>query len=138
MVGTHPLFGPNSGRHGIAGLTVVVCGEGGRKAAAVERFLRNRLALDVRVATPEAHDRQMAYVQGLSHLVARSLRGLVPPELGFGTAGFAKLEGLMELAGGDSDALLATIVGGNPFAPAVLERFLAACRLTYDAAREGE
>ena len=138
VVGTHPLFGPNSGRNGIAGLKVAVCGGEGRAAAAVERFLRGRLALDVTRATPEAHDRQMAYVQGLSHLVARSLKGLALPELSLGTAGFAQLEGLIELVGGDSDALLATVIGGNPFAPAVLERFLAACRTTYEVARAEE
>lgn len=136
IVGTHPLFGPNSGRDGIAGLRAAVCG-GGRDGDAVARFLGGSLGLDVRRTTPEAHDREMAYVQGLSHLVARSLRELALPDLGLKTAAFARLDGLMDLVGDDSAALFDTIVGGNPYAPEVLGRFVAAARALVDGATCG-
>lgn len=136
LVGTHPLFGPNSGRDGIAGQKVVVCGEG-PDAAAVARFLARRLRLDPRRATPEAHDREMAYVQGLSHLVARSLKALELPGFALETAAFSRLGGLMELVGNDSAALFDTIVGGNPFAPEVLGRFVEAARGLVEGAAAG-
>ena len=124
VVGVHPLFGPNSGRNGIAGLKAVVCRDGGRGEAAVRRFLREALRLDVVSATPDEHDRQMAYVQALSHLVGRSLKGLGLPGIALETAAYAQLERLVDLVGGDSGALFDTIVAGNPYAPAVLERFM--------------
>lgn len=125
VVGIHPLFGPNSGRNGIAGLKAVVCRDGRRGEAAVMRFLRDRLGLDVVSTTPEDHDRQMAYVQALSHLVARSVKGLGLPGIALETAAFAQLGRLVALVGDDSDALFETIVAGNPYAPAVLARFAA-------------
>lgn len=134
LVGTHPLFGPNSGRDGIAGLKTVVCGEGAA-AALVRRFCARSLRLDVRRATPEAHDREMAYVQGLSHLVARSLKALDLPDFGLETAAFARLAGLLDLVGDESAALFDTIVGGNPFAPEALGGFIAAASAL--AARAG-
>lgn len=133
LVGTHPLFGPNSGRNGIAGLKAVVCGEG-RAADAVHRFFARSLRLDVRRTTPEAHDREMAYVQGLSHLVARSLEALDLPDFGLKTAAFERLAGLADLVGDDSAALFDTIVGGNPFAPDALRDFLAEARNLIEGA----
>ena len=62
IVGTHPLFGPQSGRDGIRGLRLSLCEVRGGRAPMVARFLRRRLGLDVIVTTPEAHDRQMASV----------------------------------------------------------------------------
>lgn len=133
LVGTHPLFGPKSGQDGIAGQKIVVCGEG-RDAAVVRRFLAGRLRLDLRRATPEAHDREMAYVQGLSHLVARSLKALDLPGFALETEAFSRLGGLMDLVGGDSAALFDTIVGGNPFAPEALGRFVDAARALAEGA----
>ena len=126
VVGTHPLFGPASGREGLSGLPVVVCGHADGGRLAVERFLRDHLALDVVRSTPEAHDREMAQVQALSHLIARSVKPLVDTSPSLKTAAFRQLEELVALIGADSDALFDTIVGGNPFAPELLRRFVAA------------
>lgn len=136
LVGTHPLFGPNSGRDGVRGLKVVVCG-GGRDGTAVARFLGSALGLDVVRASPEIHDREMAYIQALSHLVARSLKGIGLPDLGLKTAAFGHLDGLMALVGDDSAALFDTIVGGNPYAPEILGRFVAAARALVEEATCG-
>ena len=133
IVGTHPLFGPKSSRDGVTGQKAVVCGDG-RDADAVARFLARTLRLDVRRTTPEAHDREMAYVQGLSHLVARSLKELNLPAFDLRTEAFARLDGLLDLVGDDSAALFDTIVGGNPFAPESLTRFVEAARAIVDGA----
>ncbi|HUH10435.1 MAG TPA: prephenate dehydrogenase/arogenate dehydrogenase family protein, partial [Brevundimonas sp.] len=64
IVGTHPLFGPQSGKDGIAGLRVAVCPVRGDKAAwRVAAFCRKALGLKVFVVTPEDHDREAATVQ---------------------------------------------------------------------------
>ncbi|MFX9058099.1 prephenate dehydrogenase/arogenate dehydrogenase family protein, partial [Acinetobacter baumannii] len=59
LLGTHPLFGPESGRAGLAGLRIALCPVRGRRAGQARRFLR-RLGLAVTVTTAAEHDRQMA------------------------------------------------------------------------------
>ena len=46
----------------------------------------------------------------------------------------AQLDGLLDLVGDDSAALFDTIVGGNPFAPETLARFVEAARTMVDGA----
>ncbi|QOL80853.1 prephenate dehydrogenase/arogenate dehydrogenase family protein [Pseudooceanicola spongiae] len=74
ILATHPMFGPASGRMGVAGLQIVLCplqGKGWRRLAV---FLRRGLKLDVIVTTPEEHDRQAAMSQGLIHLLAHAVQ----------------------------------------------------------------
>ena len=47
IVGTHPMFGPQSGRHGIAGLKVVLCPLRTRRLARIRDFLSRELRLEV-------------------------------------------------------------------------------------------
>lgn len=79
ILATHPMFGPQSARGGLAGCQMVICpirGDGWRRLAA---FLRLRFGLEIVVATPEEHDRQAAMTQGLTHLLARALPMLGAP-----------------------------------------------------------
>lgn len=126
IVGTHPLFGPQSGKSGIRGLRLSLCEVRGGRAPAVARFLRRRLGLEVIVTTPEAHDRQMAYVQGLSHLVGRIVAGMDLPPLQQTTASFEHLMRLVDTVRHDSDALFRTIAVENPFVDPVAVRFFRA------------
>ncbi|PZR09251.1 MAG: prephenate dehydrogenase/arogenate dehydrogenase family protein [Azospirillum brasilense] len=128
LVGTHPLFGPNSGRHGIAGLRVTVCpGRGGRHRL-VERFLERALGLTVIRSTAEAHDREMAQVQGLTHLVARLVDSLDLPRPSQTTPSFEQLMRAVEAVRDDSEALFRTITQENPFVTPLTERFFATAR----------
>jgi len=70
-VGLHPLFGPQSGRDGIEGLKIAVCNLRGDRGACVARFCADVLKLRVFEVTPEAHDRQLAYVPALPICWAR-------------------------------------------------------------------
>lgn len=123
IVGTHPLFGPQSGRDGIRGLRLTLCPARGRRAAGVARFLRRCLGLEVIVTTPENHDREMAYVQGLTHLVARIVGGMALPPLAQTTVSFEHLRRVVETLRHDSDALFRTIAVDNPFAAEVATAF---------------
>ncbi len=74
ILGTHPLFGPDSGKDGIAGLKVVLCPvriEPGALAG-IRGFLGS-LGLQVIEATPEEHDREAARTQAIFHLLAQAL-----------------------------------------------------------------
>lgn len=132
IVGTHPLFGPQSGRDGIAGLRAVVCPVRGGRDRAVTGFLR-RLGLCVQRTDAHVHDRQMAYVQGLTHLLARVVVDMDLPQLDQTTATFGHLMRMVDTVRHDSDALFRTIVMDNPYATEMRERLReSVLRLTDD------
>lgn len=126
IVSIHPLFGPNSGARGIHGLVVSVMNIRGRRMAETALFLRRELGLKAVVTTPERHDREMAYVQGLTHLIGRSIVGLKLPErMRQTTPTFDHLMNMVNVIKDDSDDLFRAIEAENPFARDVKESFLA-------------
>lgn len=128
VVGTHPLFGPHSGRHGIAGLRIAVCGPSSAKRRILTRFLRRHLALDVIGTTADDHDRQMAYIQGLTHLLGRVTAAMALPPLDLTTESFGHLRHMVEMVRHDTDELFRTIVLDNPYGPEAMRAFVDAAR----------
>lgn len=124
----HPLFGPESAKEGVRGLPVVVCEEpeSDRRAACVLRLLRSELGCVLHRMTPEEHDRQMAWVQGLSHFLSAGLREVGLPELPLRTRSFEHLLEMHRILGRTTEGLLRTICRDNPYAAGVRRRFLAA------------
>lgn len=116
VVGTHPMFGPQSGREGIAGLKIVLCPQRCRHLRALRRFLAGELGLEVHEMTPGRHDEEMAYIQGLTHWVAKALRELRVPDLDLATVAYRHLLAIEEILGDDSWELFLTIERENPFA----------------------
>lgn len=125
IVGTHPLFGPQSARHGIRGLKLALCPIRGRSAGRIAAFLRRELGLDVILTTPDAHDREVALVQGLTHLIARILVQMEPLPRRMTTASFDLLMQATEMVRYDSAGVFLAIERGNPHARAVRDRFFA-------------
>jgi prephenate dehydrogenase len=128
IVATHPLFGPQSGRNGIAGLNVAVCHVRGKRTACVSRFLRERLQLSVIETTPERHDRELAYVQGLTHLIARIMVDIELKDIRQTTRTFELLMQSVEIVRYDSEELFLAIEGLNPFVGQAKDRFFEAAR----------
>ncbi|MEZ5655537.1 MAG: prephenate dehydrogenase/arogenate dehydrogenase family protein [Sphingobium sp.] len=124
IVPTHPLFGPQSAeRGGIAGRQLVICpvrGEQHLKVAA----LGEELGLRIRITTAEEHDREMAYVQALTHLIGRSLSMMDIPDEQLKTQTYQHLLDLTGLIGNDSFELFTAIQTMNPFAQEVVEDFV--------------
>lgn len=123
ILATHPLFGPESARDGLAGHKIVLCPLRGRRLAPVARFLRRALGLEVIVTTPDQHDRELATVQGLTHLVARLMAGMGPLPTRLTTRSFDRLVEALALVAGDAPEVFDAILRGNPHAAAVRERF---------------
>lgn len=123
VVATHPLFGPQSARHGIEGLKIAVCqirGDGHRRLAC---FLRRRLGLKVIVTTPEEHDRETATVQGLTHLIANVLTkmGTLPDRMT--TRSFDLLIEAISMVQYDAPEIFEAIETSNPYSGDVRRRF---------------
>jgi prephenate dehydrogenase len=131
LVATHPLFGPQSAKTGLAGLRLVVCPIRGARSEKVAAFGRS-LGLTVTVTTPEEHDREMAYVQALTHLIGRSLVNLDIPDEQLKTPSYQHLLELCALIGGDTFELFSAIQTLNPYAAEVAESFVAQARSLLD------
>ncbi|MEM7462255.1 MAG: prephenate dehydrogenase, partial [Pseudomonadota bacterium] len=62
IVGTHPLFGPQSSFDGIVDRKIAICPVRGSSARRIAAFLRYVLKLKVYITTPEEHDKEAAVV----------------------------------------------------------------------------
>lgn len=131
LVATHPLFGPQSAKTSLRGLRFVVCPIRGARHEKVAAFGRS-LGLTVTVATPEEHDREMAYVQALTHLIGRSLVNLGIPDEQLKTVSYQHLLELCSLIGADTFELFTAIQTQNPFAAEVVEAFVGEARSLLD------
>ncbi len=136
VVGTHPLFGPQSADTGLQGLKIALCPVRGVSPARLKRiigFLKDRLHLDAFLSDADNHDRDMAMVQGLTHLIAKVLDQMEPLPRRQTTLSFDYLVNAMQLVRGDSDALFRAIERENPYSADVRRTFF---RLT-DELRAG-
>lgn len=123
LVATHPLFGPQSAKTGIEGLRFVICPLRGDRHERMAAFGRS-LGLTVTVTTAEEHDREMAYVQALTHLIGRSLVNLGIPDEQLKTPSYQHLLELCALIGGDTFELFTAIQTQNPYAAEVARAFV--------------
>lgn len=123
IVATHPLFGPQSARDGIRGLKVAVCPVRGGRAPRMAAFLRRALGLDAILTTPEAHDREAAVVQGLTHLTAKVLVQMEPLPARMTTRSFELLMQGVGMVRHDAPEVFQAIKQANPYAPQVRRRF---------------
>jgi prephenate dehydrogenase len=124
VLGTHPLFGPQSGKNGIKGLNIVVCPVRTKKTRAIIRFLGQVLQLNVLERTPITHDKQMAYVQALTHFIGRSINEMDIPDVEQKTPAYQYLLDIKRNLGSDSMDLFLTIELENPYAKEVREHFM--------------
>lgn len=126
ILGTHPIFGPQSGRDGIEGLPIVLSNvsldtdtyEG------IKKFLTEKLSLNTIELSPVEHDKQMSYVQGLSHFIGRALEIMDIKEYDTATKSYKQLISLKNLLGNDSWELYKTIQNHNPYTEKVRNDFL--------------
>ena len=126
LVGSHPLFGPRSFTRGAR---VVLCpARDGRGLAPLRRWLR-REGFTVLVRTAEAHDRDMAMAQGVTHMVGRIVAALAEwPDRSHGmtTPSFDHLLTAAGMVAGDAPGVFEAIQRDNPFVAAIQQRFFAA------------
>jgi prephenate dehydrogenase len=123
IVATHPLFGPQSARDGLAGLKIAVCPLRGGRGLRVAAFLRHVLGLTVILTTPEAHDHEAAVVQGLTHLIAKVLVQMEPLPSRMTTRSFDLLVRATEMVRDDAPEVFEAIERANPYSRAVRRRF---------------
>jgi len=126
ILGTHPMFGPKSGKNGIKGLKIVLCPirMKNHQLEEIEKFLREKFELEVLIKTPEEHDREAAYVMGLTHLIGKAMSKLELPESDINTKSYQHLLDMMDMVKDDSEELFQTIEKENPFAEEARNKFI--------------
>ena len=133
VIGLHPLFGPQSGKYGIHDQNIALINLRGSRDTGVENFLTDKLHLNVITCTAEQHDQQMAYVQGLTHMIGRIMRMMDVPEITQETKTFALLRQMSDLVKNDSDALFKAIQTDNPYVAQTKEQFFSAVKTLEDS-----
>lgn len=137
IAGLHPLFGPQSAADGLAGRRIVVCPVRGRRVFRLMALLRAALGLEIQFATPEAHDREMAMVQGITHMVGRLVASLDAQPTRMTTQSYALLMQAVDMVRHDNPAVFDAIALRNPFVTRVQEQFFgAAARMQTELASQ--
>ncbi len=116
ILGTHPMFGPDSGKDGVSGLPIVLCQE--RISDEQYVFWKDRfreMGLVLQEMTPEEHDREAAYTQGITHFIGRTLNELNLHESSMGTAGYARLLDIIRQTCNDPWQLFLDLQKYNPY-----------------------
>ena len=132
ILGTHPLFGPQSAVNGIAGLKIVLCPVRTERMDSIRSFCAETLGLRVFEVTPEDHDRQMAFVQGLNHFIMRAVGEMNLPHSELATPAYQRLLDMKHFVDRDTLDLFFTIQRENDFARDVREQFLASLMRVRD------
>ena len=125
ILGTHPLFGPDSGQEGIAGFKIVVCPVRVRDEAyrEITGFLHDLDLLVVEV-TPEEHDRQIAQTQAIFHLIAQAMKDLGWGVKAISTPGPDTFYRLVKTVQQDTSQLFEDMARQNPFAAEYRKKFM--------------
>jgi prephenate dehydrogenase len=115
IMGTHPMFGPDSGKEGVQGLPLVICPvRGDEDLFQYWNDLFNKLGLNVQKMTPDEHDREAAFTQGITHFIGRTLNEMGLKESSMGTSGYKSLQKIVEQTCNDPWQLFIDLQMYNP------------------------
>jgi len=137
ILGTHPMFGPDSGRNGVTGLPIVLCP--GRVGDDHYIFWKDRfrnMGLTVQEMTADEHDREAAYTQGITHFIGRTLNELNLHPSAIGTAGYTRLLDIIRQTCNDPWQLFLDLQKYNPYTSSMrqdLHRGLEKMLSTFDS-----
>jgi prephenate dehydrogenase len=116
ILGTHPMFGPDSAREGVAGLPMILCPARvpGRELEKWREFFTS-MGLAVTVMSSDAHDREAAFTQGIAHYIGRVLSDLGLRQSPIATVGYKKLLEIVEQTCNDPWQLFLDLQRYNPY-----------------------
>lgn len=127
ILGTHPMFGPDSAADSLQGRKIVLC----RVRVAAERYekIRRYLAsrgLAVIETSAVEHDRQIAVSLALTHFIGRALAGMGAKPQDIDTEGYRRLLRILEVVENDTWQLFEDMNRFNPYAEKTRQAFLRA------------
>jgi prephenate dehydrogenase len=125
ILGTHPLFGPDSGKAGISGLKIALCPVRVEEELyrQVKGFLSS-LGLQVVETTAEEHDVQIARTQAVFHLIAQAFKRLGWGSEEISTPGPDTFFKLVRTVQNDTEQLFVDLQLQNRYASQLRQEFL--------------
>ena len=129
IIGTHPLFGPQSCPNSIEGMKIVLVNVRVKQEtfAKVKEFCEN-LGLKVIISTAEEHDKQMAFSQALTHFIGQICNKINIQRVNMSTKTFGDLMNIVDIIRNDTPALFNNMQTINPFAKEVRWNFVNAAK----------
>ncbi len=116
ILATHPMFGPDSGKNGIKGLPMVLSPMRlNDETTDLWRGHFESMGLNVVNITPEQHDREAAYSQGITHFIGRVLGELKLNQSSIGTTGYHDLLDIVRQTCNDPWKLFVDLQQYNPY-----------------------
>jgi prephenate dehydrogenase len=127
ILGTHPMFGPDSAANGVAGMKIALC----RVRMSDSLYSRTaeyltQAGLKVVETTPEDHDKQIAVSLALTHFIGRSLSAIKAGQLEIDTEGYKRLLHILDVVEHDTWQLFVDMHKYNPYAEEVRQTFIQA------------
>lgn len=116
-VASHPMFGPDSGKNGVKGLPLVIFPISCPKDI-YDNILNDFKSwqLEVLEMSPDSHDREAAWSQGITHFVGRVLDELALQPTSLATTGYKRLMSIVEQTCNDPIQLFHDLQKYNPYA----------------------
>lgn len=125
VLGTHPMFGPDSAKTTLMGSKIVLC-----KHRIHEDLYQNikaylsKFGLKVIEASAEQHDKEISSSLLLTHFLGRTLIDFDAKQLDIDTAGYRRLMKILTTVENDTWQLFEDMNKYNPFAKETIDRFL--------------
>lgn len=139
ILGTHPMFGPDSARGGISGLPIVLCPVRiSEDDFSVWMRIFQGFGLEVLRMSGDEHDHQAAYTQGVTHFIGRVLGELELEERPISTLGFKNLLGVIEQTCNDPWQLFLDLQRYNPYTDEMREGLSCAIEKMMEQLRKME
>lgn len=125
ILGTHPMFGPDSAKNTLFGSKIVLCPVRIKEETTKEiRAYLETNGLKVIEATPEEHDKQIAHSLLLTHFIGRSLMDFEAKSLAIDTKGYRRLMKILQTVENDSWQLFEDMNRYNPYAEETRQGFM--------------
>ena len=125
ILGTHPMFGPDSAKNTLFGSKIVVCPVRIDEAPLKDiiSYLETH-GLKVIQSSAEEHDKQIAHSLLLTHFLGRTLMDFGAESLPIDTKGYRRLMKILETVENDSWQLFADMNKYNPYAESTRADFI--------------
>lgn len=137
LLGTHPMFGPDSAKNTLFGCKIVTCPVRlpDEQYQEIKSYLETH-GLKVIEATPEEHDQQIAHSLLLTHFIGRTLMDFEAKSLPIDTKGYRRLMKILETVENDSWQLFEDMNKYNPYAEVTRKEFMKSMATINDKVQE--
>lgn len=133
IIASHPMFGPDSGKHGVKDLPLVfIPVRDNHGYADIWKQIFLDFELNVIEITADSHDRDAAFTQGVTHFIGRVLNELDLKKSDISTQGYKSLLSIVEQTCNDPLQLFRDLQHYNPYTHTMRQELNDSLKKTMD------